>query len=172
MTIKLDGDAGVTTMHSLMNLSSGPAVKSLIKYQKLDNMLEGIADYSSKLMNDARSEIARGVYEYKNKTENVEYISETQSIAEGLLNVGMRTDNPVIKDIINRAFMGQTIDMLRRPHTKNGTSSYLITGELPVKLNNPVFRRFVSNKPGPKGEEGRSAVVPVGARIASSSAAL
>ena len=134
-------DVGVTNMHSLMNLASPKAVESLIKYQGLDIMIDGINHYSSKLLNEARSEIARGLYEYRNETQGVSYISEVQSLAEGLLNVGMRTDNPVIKDMINRAFMSKTMDMLKRPQNKQGTSSYLITGDLPVKLANPVFRR-------------------------------
>jgi len=149
-------DRGVSVMHSLNNFANPRAALDLMEYQQLDYILGEISYYSKQQLDNAKIEIARGLSEYKNTTEGVSILSETQSMAEGLLNVGMRTDNPIIKDVINRAFMTQAMNMIRRPQDKNGgTSSYLIAedlnfiwhGENKDALSGPIFRRMESELP-------------------------
>ena len=135
-------DQGVTKMHSLMNLANERSVKDLMKWQRIDAILDGIGEHSNNLHVHAREEIARGLYEYRNEVEGVSQISEVQTLAEGLLNIGMRTDNVIIKDIISRAFMSKTINLLRKPQDRDGTSSYLITDDIGIELNNPTFGRL------------------------------
>ena len=139
-------EKGVVGTMSLVNYQTKEGMRAIIQYQNIEKIMSTVAGMSNDLLNNVRAEVALSMYKHRADQGGIKSFSDAQTMTEGLLLAGIRTDNPILRAGIERVFTSTTLQLIRKPKIDNGISSFLIHDELGKELDNPMYSRVADMK--------------------------
>ena len=129
--------------HSIGDYQSRGYHEELRVWQGLEDMIDKVS-YFDKSRNDGNAALAQIFFEAK-RQEGMRYTEGAISLSERLIEVGMTSDNPIIRHTLRRFMQGPLLDLLRKMNNENSLDA-MIAPDMNGELRIPNFAKVIEGK--------------------------